>query len=119
MILVELLFKLFVEIIFEGIILGILNLLWKGIATIYDWIFGIKKRGNPIKMLEKKYLYKNIELTEDLNPKLRTGSNGTVLEVINRAKVFAEFYDQNGKQIEYKGAQVFEVQMKRFRLKTS
>ena len=78
---------------------------------------GTKKPTDPIKVLEKKYLYKKIELTENLNSQLKSGLKGAVLEVINTDKVFAEFYDGKGKQIKRKNEFVFEIRMNQFKLK--
>ncbi len=81
-------------------------------------IFGFKAKPiKPEEILEKKILYKKIELTENLNDKLKIGQKGDVLEIINKDKVFAEFYDSKGKQIEYRNKLVFEVGIKQFKLK--
>ncbi|WP_297814401.1 hypothetical protein [uncultured Polaribacter sp.] len=52
-----------------------------------------------------------------MNDKLKIGQKGDVLEIINKDKVFAEFYDSKGKQIEYRNKLVFEVGIKQFKLK--
>jgi hypothetical protein len=75
----ELITLFFVEIIFHGLILG----LWKLMKTAIDFfkysIIGIQKTEhltNPIRELEKKLLYKKIELVEDLNSTLKKGQLG-------------------------------------------
>ncbi len=116
-ILVEILGEMFAQIIFEIIILGFIRLIEKGFAGLNNLIFGHRKSIDPIKVLDKKYLYKEIELTDNLNSKLRIGQKGTILELGDRKKVFAEFYDSNGKQIQWKDKLIFEVEMKQFKLK--
>lgn len=68
-------------------------------------------------MLEKKYLYKRIELTDNLNEKLQSGQKGAILEIINKNKIFAEFYDKKGKQIEWNNELAFEILLNQFKLK--
>jgi len=107
-----------VEIIFEGLILGIYKLLKKGVEYIRVEVFGLKPKSiKPKKTLEKKLLYKKIELTENLNSEFKVGQKGAVLEIIDNNKVFAEFYDRKGKQIELNNALVFEIGIKQFKLK--
>ncbi|WBX70382.1 hypothetical protein [Tenacibaculum retecalamus] len=114
----EIIGRIFVEFIFHGIILGIYRLFKKGIEFIRVKIFGLKAKPiKPKKALEKKLLYKNIELTENLNSELKVGQKGVILEVIDKNKVFAEFYDRNGKQIELNNELVFEIGIKQFKLK--
>jgi len=117
MIILEILGKIFVEVLFEGILLGFWKIIGKGWNKLGEIIFGNKKPVDPIKVLEKKYLYKKIELTDDLNSKLKSGQKGAVLEIINRDKVFAEFYDGKGNQIEWNNELVFEIGMNQFKLK--
>jgi hypothetical protein len=116
--LVELIGRIFVKFIFEGIIIGIYKLFKKCIEFIRVKVFGLKAK--PIKqekILEKELLYKNIELTENLNNDLKIGQKGAILEIINKNKVFAEFYGKNGKQIELNNELVFEIGIKQFKLK--
>ena len=114
----EIIGRIFVEFIFEGIILGIYRLWKKAVEFIRVNIFGFKPKPiDPKKALEKKLLYKKIELTENLNSELKSGQKGAILEVINKDKVFAEFYDRNGKQIELNNELVFEIGIKQFKLK--
>lgn len=117
MIIIEILGEIFVRILFEGIILGFFKLIRNGYNYLKEILFGIERPTNPKKELEKKFLYKEIELTENLNSKLICGQKGIILEVINRNKVFAEFYDRNGKQIEWKNELVFKIATKQFKLK--
>jgi len=117
-IVVEIIGRILVEFIFEGIILGIYRIFKKGIEFIRVKVFGFKAKPiKPKKALEKKLLYKNIELTENLNSELKAGQKGAILEVIDDNKVFAEFYNSNGKQIELKNELVFEIGIKQFKLK--
>ncbi|EON78410.1 hypothetical protein ADIS_1106 [Lunatimonas lonarensis] len=110
--------RIFVDIIFEGIIGGTYRLFKRGFVYIKVKVFGFERKDpDPIKALEKKLLYKKIELTENLNSIIKSGQTGTILEVINDDKVFAEFYDRNGNQIEWKGELVLEIGMNQFKLK--
>jgi len=116
----ELITWFFVEIIFNGLILGIWKLLKKAIDLLRCLVIGLKKRersNNPIRELEKKLLYKKIELIEDVNSTLRKGQIGAVLEVIDTKTVFAEFYDQSNKQIEINNELVFKIGTNQFRRK--
>ncbi len=117
MIIIEILIDIFARIIFEGIILGFFKLLKLAYYYLREILFGIERPTNPKKEFEKKLLYKEIELTENLNSELISGQKGVILEVINRNKVFAEFYDRNGNQIEWNNELVFEIGMKQFRIK--
>jgi len=117
MIILEIFGRIFVEFLFKGIILGFFKQIGKGLSRLNELIFGIKKPNDPIKVLEKKYLYKEIELTDNLNGKLKSGQKGVVLEIIDKDKIFAEFYDGNGKQIEWNDELVFEIDMAQFKLK--
>ena len=115
----ELFVRIFVEIIFKGIILTTLNFLNNGLNFIWYKVMGQKKSGSkkdPKAQLEKKLLYRKIELTENLNSSLKKGQHGVVLEIIDKDKVFAEFYDHNKRQIEVDNELVFEVGIKQFRL---
>ena len=49
--------------------------------------------------------------------KLKSGQKGAVLEIINKYKIFAEFYDKKGKQIELNNELVFEIGINQFKLK--
>ena len=116
--LIELIGRIFVEFIFEGIIIGIYKLFKKCVEFIRVKVFGLKAKSvKQEKKLEKKLLYKNIELTENLNNELKIGQKGTILEIINKNKFFAEFYDKDGKQIELNNELVFEIGIKQFKLK--
>jgi len=117
MIVLEILSEIFVEFLFKGVILGFFRLIGKAIDSLKATLFGIKKTLDPLKILEKKYLYKEIELTDNLNPILKSGRKGAILEVIDKDKVFAEFYDLKGKQIEWNNVLVFEIGMEQFKLK--
>lgn len=114
----EIIGRIFIEIIFEGIIVGTYRLLKKGVEWIKVKIFGYKPKPiDPKKSLERKLLYKKIELTENINSVLKAGQIGAILEVINIDKVFAEFYDRKGNQIELNDELVFEIKMNQFKLK--
>lgn len=114
----KILARFFVEIIFEGIIIGTYRFLKQGFEWIKVKILGFKPKVlDPKEALEKKLLYKNIELTENLNAVLKEGQNGAILEVINQDKVFAEFYDGKGNQIEWDNKLAFEIKMNQFKLK--
>jgi hypothetical protein len=118
MIFFELLGKIFIEILFQGLIMGLFGLIGKGYDKLVEITTGVKKPMDPMKALENKYLFKDIELTDSINPKLLPGLKGVILEVNDRHKVFAEFYDLNGKQIEWNDEMVFEIGMCQFRLIT-
>ncbi len=116
--LVEIIMRVFVEIIFEGIIVGIYKLFLKVIEFIRVKVFGFEpKTLKQKKWVSEKLLYKNIELIDNINSKLKTGQKGTILEIIDKDKVYAEFYDSKGKQIEVNNELVFEIRIKQFKLK--
>lgn len=115
----ELFVRIFVEIIFKSIILGTLNFLNKSFTILWYKITGQKKsayKTNSKALLAKQLVYKEIELTENLNSSLKKGQRGVVLEIIDKETVFAEFYDHNKRQIEVDNELVFEVQIDQFRL---
>lgn len=115
----ELFVRIFVKIIFKVIIQRTLNFVDKGLRFVWHKITGYKQsksKTNPKAQLEKKLLYKKIELTENLNSSLKKGQHGVVLEIINKDAVFAEFNDHNKRQIKVDKELVFEVRMKQFRL---
>lgn len=118
MIIFEILAWFFVDILLGSVFLGIYKFIKKLIEFVRVKIFGMKPKPiKPKKLLAQKLLYKKIELIEDLNSELKIGQEGTVLELINKKKVFAEFYDQNGKQIELNNELVFEIGIEQFKLK--
>lgn len=117
MIILEILGKIFIELLFEGIVLGLFRLIRKGFTKLIEFLSGTKKSIDPIKTLERKYLYKKIELTENLNDKLKSGQKGTVIEIINEHKVFAEFYDNKGQLIEWDNELAFKIKIEQFRIK--
>jgi hypothetical protein len=105
------------EIIFKYVIAGI----WIGLNSIYDWIkgliFGIPKIEVEKKRLEKKWLYKKVISKEKLENGIEVGTNGTVMEVIDKKTVFAEFYDKNGEFIEIENELMFKVKISNLKLK--
>lgn len=115
--LLEIIIRIFVEIIFEGIIISIYEALLRVFEFIRVKVFGFEPKPSKSKnRIEKKILYKNIELIENINPKLKAGQKGTILEIINKNKVYAEFYDLNGKQIEFNDKLVFEIRVRQFKI---
>jgi len=124
--LVEIIFKfityIFVDILFEGVFSKFFELIKKANDFVLDLRFGKQskfsdsKKENQSKALEKKLLYKKIESIEQLNPFIKKGSKGTILEIINHNKILAEFYDSNNKQIEFENKLVFEIKMNQFKL---
>ncbi|MBC3759306.1 hypothetical protein H7U19_12885 [Hyunsoonleella sp. SJ7] len=118
MIVLEILGRIFIEFLFEGIILGIYRLLKKFFELIKIRLFGFEKKTlHRKKILEQKLLYKEIELLENVNPNLKYGQKGVILEIIDKENVFAEFLDANGKQIEFENKIVFSIKMNQFKLK--
>ncbi|MEM0575511.1 hypothetical protein [Flavobacterium polysaccharolyticum] len=117
MIILEVLFEILAWFILEVIADGFLKILKQTYYYLREIIFGIERPTDPKKEFEKQFLYKEIELTENLNSKLITGQKGVILEVINRNRVFAEFYDTNGNQIEWRNKIVFKIGMKQFKIK--
>jgi len=116
----EFLVRVFVDIIFKGFIVGTYRLLKKAVEWLKVNIFGFQPKPiDPIKSLDKKLIYKKIELTENLNSVLKSGQIGVILEVINQHKVFAEFYDKQGRQIELNDKLVFEIKMSQFKIKNA
>ncbi|PPK95816.1 hypothetical protein LY01_01409 [Nonlabens xylanidelens] len=117
MIIFEVIGEIFVEVIFNEILIKVWKFIGKVFNKIGDLFSGTKKVIDPIKVLEKKYLYKKIELTDNLNEVLKSGVKGSILEIIDRNKLFAKFYDGNGNQIEWNNKLVFEIKMNQFKLK--
>lgn len=109
--------RILLGVLFEGIIGSFFNLVGDGISTLHRRITGTKKPTSPIEILEKKYLYKTIELTDNLNSELKSGQTGTILEVIDEKSALAEFYDRDGNQIEWNGESVFEISLNQFQMK--
>ena len=109
--------EIIVEIIFKYIIAGI----WIGLNSIYDWIkgliFGVPKIEVEKKRLEKKWLYKKVTLRGKLKNGIEVGTNGTVMEVIDKKNAFAEFYDKNGEFIEIQNELMFKVKFSNLKLK--
>ncbi len=105
------------EILFKYIIAGI----WIGLNTIYDWIkgviFGIPKIEVEKKRLEKKWLYKKVVLREKLENGIEIGTNGTVMEIIDKKTAFTEFYNQNGEFIENENKLMYKVELSKLKLK--
>jgi hypothetical protein len=71
---------------------------------------------NPKKRILKTISIQRNRPTENLNSKIITGQKGD-FRVINRNRVFAEFYDRNGNQIEWRNKIVFKIGMKQFKIK--
>ena len=117
MIILEFLGRIFIEIIFEGIILEFFRFIGRLFGRNRNTQNSRTKRKYEIQRLEKKYLYKGIVLTQNLNAKLKYGVKGAVLEIINEDSVFAEFYDRSGKPIEIENELVFQVGINQFQLK--
>ncbi|WP_298884734.1 hypothetical protein [uncultured Polaribacter sp.] len=105
------------EILFKYVIAGI----WIGLNSIYDWIkgviFGIPKIEVEKKRLEKKWLYKKVILREKLENGIEIGTNGTVMEIIDKKTAFTEFYNQNGEFIEIGNELMYKVKLSKLRLK--
>lgn len=108
--------------LYEGIFLKFFKLIKKANDFVLALRFGSQpefstlEKTKRLKALEKKLLYKKIESMEQLNLMIKQGSKGTILEVINHNKVFAEFYDSSNKQIEFENQLVFEIKMNQFKL---
>jgi hypothetical protein len=117
MIIAEVIGELIGRALAEGIFYSFIKLTKNTYYFLRKLLFRIEKPINPKKEFEKQFLYKEIELIENLNSKLTTGQKGVILEVINRNKVFAEFYDRNGNQIEWRNKIVFKIGMKQFNIK--
>lgn len=114
----ELLARIFLEILFQGIILKGVNAIGKGIQFFKVKILGLQvKPTDPIKELENKFLNKRIKLTEDLSTVLSSGQIGKVLKVVNKNAIMAEFYDNNGNPIELKNEKAFLVRFTQFKIK--
>lgn len=117
--LLEFLIEWFVQIILEGLIFGGIRRIGRGINYLKDRLCGKKKPADPMKALEGKYLYQEVELTENLHSGLSVGRKGAVWEIIDRDTVFAEFYDEKGNQVEWNGETVFEVGIHQLKLKSN
>ncbi|MEO9512740.1 MAG: hypothetical protein ABJN84_16035 [Flavobacteriaceae bacterium] len=109
------------EIIAEIFVKWILGGIWVGLNMIYDWIkgliFGIPKNEVERKRLEKKWLYKKVNPKEKLKNGIESGTDGTVMEIIDNKTAFVEFYDQQGEFIEIDGELAFKVELKNIKPK--
>ena len=105
------------EIIIRDIIFGFFGFVFNSIAKVLKNIFGVKYEENSLKLIEKKYLYKNVVLIENLNEKLKSGLKGAVLEIIDEENAIVEFYAPNStQQIEYESELAFKVNLKQIKL---
>lgn len=107
------------EVIFLEVIGGILKFIYRKLNSAFNLISGNRKteNENPIKQVEKKFLYKNITLKENLSKILFKGLDGAVLEIIDSENACVEFYKPNSKnQIEENGEIVFKVNLNQIEL---
>ena len=105
------------EIFIRDIIFGFFGFVFNSIAKVLKNIFGVKYEENSLKLIEKKYLYKNVVLIENLNEKLKSGLKGAVLEIIDEENAIVEFYAPNStQQIEYESELAFKVNLKQIKL---
>ena len=117
MIIFEIIGEFIIGIVFEGIVLGTFRRVRRVWNDLKRKIFNLPNSDlDLISKFEKKVLYKDIITTTDINPKIPAGMKGCILEIINPQKVFAEFYDENGSQIEYEGEIVFELDIDRLKI---
>ena len=117
MIIFEIIGEFIIGIVFEGIVLGTFRRVRRVWNDLKRKIFNLPNSDlDLISKFEKEVLYKDIITTTDINPKIPAGIKGCILEIINPQKVFAEFYDENGSQIEYEGEIVFEVDIDRLKI---
>ncbi len=109
--------EIIAEILFKYVIGGI----WLGLNAIYDWIkgliFGIPKNEVERKRIEKKWLYKKVTLKKQLDNGLKSGTTGTVMELIDNKTAFVEFYDKQGKFIEIYNELMFKIKLNSIKLK--
>ena len=111
MIIIEFLGKVFIDILFQGIFLGFFRLIGKAFGKLGRLFSGKQLPADPVKKIEKEYLYKKVVLNENLNEVLKQGTPGAVLEIINPNHVFVEFYDIHGKQLKLNNETVFKVKL--------
>jgi len=105
------------EIFIRDIIFGFFGFVFNSIAKVLKNIFGVKYEENSLKLIEKKYLYKNVVLIENLHEKLKSGLKGAVLEIIDEENAIVEFYAPNStQQIEYESELAFKVNLKQIKL---
>lgn len=115
----ELLVEIFIEIIFDGIILGFFRLILKGYKYLKHKIFNTplkEKPKDPVKEAENKFLYKLIVLTENVNPILKYGQRGMLIEIVDTKQVCAEFFNKDDKRIEYENNSLFKIRTNQFKL---
>jgi hypothetical protein len=110
-----------IEIIVDFFLGEIIAGIWFVLNSIYDWIkgviFGIPKIEVEKKRLEKKWLYKKVILRKKLENGIEIGTNGTVMEVIDKKTAFTEFYNQNGEFIEIGNELMYKVKLSKLKLK--
>jgi hypothetical protein len=101
-----------VEVIIEGI--GkLIRVVYYGIRKL---ITGKEREIPELKRIEKRYLYKKIRLKTDFNERIKKGTRGTVMEIIDKQNLHVEFEDFNGKPIIENDKQVFKIESKRVTL---
>lgn len=109
--------ELIFEIFGKWLILGIYGLF----SSLYDWVkgklIGVPKTEIERKRLEKKWLYKKVTLTEKAKNGIDIGTNGTVMELIDKKTVFAEFYDNKGDFIEIENKVMLEIKLNILKIK--
>ena len=108
-----------IEIILEVFLYGLWNLLKRTYYFLRKTIFRIpvpKGSNHEEKRLEKKYLYRKIKLTDNINLKLTKGMCGELVEVISKDLFFAEFRDETENPIEFKNELVHKINKNQFRI---
>ncbi len=100
------------QAIFEGFFMGTYRLIKKGIYKL----FGIKEKLTEKERIEKRMLYKYFTLKKDVNPLVKKGMKGTVLEIIDLKNLYAEFRDPNDGLIEFENEIVYKIPIRSVKL---
>lgn len=104
-------------IIFDLIIEGI-GKLFRG---IYYWLRKLitgKEREIPeLKMIEKRYLFKKVMILYNFHELVSKGTQGTVIEIIDKQNMYVEFEDSNGRPIVINDKYVFKIRRNKVKLK--
>lgn len=108
------------EVIGYAIMESIFKGLFRAIRSIYRWLafvlFGVKYPNAELESIKRFYLFKRIELKEALYDVIPKSMRGTVLEIIDLKKAYAEFEKANGAKVSIGEQTIFEVELNKLRL---
>ena len=74
---------------------------------------------NPLIDLARMKQFDTFELLEDLNPNIRQGMEGVILEIYNPMTIEVEFVREDGTNINFEGQITYQISPEIIRIKTS